>query len=397
MTANDTKLNSTGTPSNDNATPMADDSQGGVNQPISANPVAEDMDANKSGLGENPSESGEESTATSTGLGAEPKAEDMQPKDTGFGAEPKAEDMQPKDTGFGAEPMATGGDSQVAQPEAENLPQPETTAAPSIEDLKQKMENQPLTGNLAPSEDKPGQDGGDENKPDDEKGQKKVGHSMLSTALLVAGPLFLVATIAMAFLNFSVSPAQVLQQFPVDFSGGGQAVSQEEFWQTWLEYHPDNPSRVTATCGGQNMVSGAATGCSSIRFEWEEPDTNQSQANVTGYQVYFGPVEETGTVLGNNIVLDPVRFGEKQTDNVFVAENFDTSRKNYLYVRALTDSDIYPFGSTMVVGQEPDNTPFALLFEFVPSNPTSETFIPSKSSTVPSSMEGTGAQNYGGL
>jgi hypothetical protein len=174
--------------------------------------------------------------------------------------------------------------------------------------------------------------------------------------ILAIGPILIVAVTTWMFLSYPKPQIQDLQQFPLEMDNQDEA-------DDWLNFHPDNPVSVIAECldgelaGALSEVRpGEPTECSRIEFIWEEPEVREPGAKVTGYLVYFG--EENG-------VLTDSLFS-KQKENRFVAENFDTRKQQYLYVRTVTDGTMYPYGSTLVPGTQTDNEPFNLLFEYVP-------------------------------
>lgn len=119
-------------------------------------------------------------------------------------------------------------------------------------------------------------------------------------ALLVAGPLFLVASLAVSAYMVLKPPAQQPAAYPVSVDTGVTIDSEADY----IQYAPTNPTTVKAYADStkrQTLTSEQAYSYPNPYFEWSGSRVNEPGANILGYMVVFGETYDPNSSI---VLLD---------------------------------------------------------------------------------------------
>lgn len=228
-------------------------------------------------------------------------------------------------------------------------------------------------------------DANDEAEADLDKDKKM---STTGKILMVAGPLFLVASLSVSALMFNVRSGapvdntkseqtadelqQMIQRTTVTLPNGITIAEETKLkWDRWLNSVPVNPAEVKVMCEstGAQISSGVATVCSDPVFMWSEGKAQEKGTRVIGYQVYFGKENNTTPFPepGSKQAVSPKKMGWFQEGREFKPDELERGATYYLFVQTVSDSanEDYKYGQDIVSREKYSTRPADILFEYV--------------------------------
>ena len=161
--------------------------------------------------------------------------------------------------------------------------------------------------------------------------------SKLNLALLIAGPLFLLGSLATSAFLLLRSPSKQAGIFLLQSNKSNIEINGPE---DYAKYAPTNPTTVKAYADETKRVeleSGQAYSYENPYFEWSGAEVNEPGAEVNAYMVYFGTKVNESNLKDFSVISEGKRVQTNSFSPNDYSLNLTQGQTYYLLIQAVSN------------------------------------------------------------